>query len=987
MAQRKASLVVFISDGADGISDLVVELRSANQFGLAGSARSRTDKRGYVAFDSVVTKFARRSKHLLLRVLRENGRAMPLAEIEISAPEQDRLVEVRLTLPELSQGNHGRIAFVSGQRLDAAVVAKIPRADLIMLHDFLHGRRRELPQRELFERAFPDLFQRGGDVAGGLNECVEGLLDVVPRLLAMRGDFDADLADPDDLPPPVASWQIFFTQNVEVAYTTDAVNLQQHALTGTHAAMPLGTTNYSLNTGTPQEILIGQISNDLNVLNTGLPLNTNTTVPPTKVQRVALLAERSWRVFTTSPYSLRDPKLAAARLKIRLCQLPATALGGTDAGWDHVRINALILMENEGGTVPHEVFHRVQYKYNPTTDATDGIYKALREGGARLAEDCFNDVPNRYVRTAGDLFDKPWSSLVVHTDSSGMLHAPLDYETGVMWKYLAEQHGLEMGEPAIGIDCYRAVLQATATIDATGSPLPTPPAGTPFGYDVRMLRVMRQAVPWYGLFDRFTYLDAARTELLSHETTWGNYVLANMLHGTVAASGDTRFRYREDAEPVLGDAPLGTRRSAVLAGDEAVLSNGATLVFPPGPPGLPWGVRYWRIKPDVGAAAPGLARITVNAGMSSDGPLTQIALIDGAGSLIDVRRSDRPDYQTAVSTQGVAAILVAVANREGAVQPSLTVTSIPPAPLVAATRWNTRKSTSYEINPEGWSWTWISPDVMVDTDGDNMADNEVFFGRDNVLKLRVRNRGNAQATNVTAQFWYQKAAPHLSPTAWLPVADTLGGIQTGALPTLAAGQEDWISVLWAPDDDGSGHSHWCVKARLTTPGDPSLDGKVVLSNFSNLRHAAAGDTVQIRQFYVHAAAGNHSLHVIPRGARWRYGRAEVLRGDVRLGAAARRRGRGCLCENGDRLPQPAAFGLLDVSLVSASPCATHAWTTKDDRHARPRSGWFYPTDPKALPPGVQPQDLVTITQLLDGAPVGGITYRLVDDSEPERHKR
>ena len=51
------------------------------------------------------------------------------------------------------------------------------------------------------------------------------------------------------------------------------------------------------------------------------------------------------------------------------------------------------------------------------------------------------------------------------------------------------------------------------------------------------------------------------------------------------------------------------------------------------------------------------------------------------------------------------------------------------------TRWNSRVGTEYEVDPKGWAWAWISPDVMVDNDDDVMADTQVFFGQNNSSKF------------------------------------------------------------------------------------------------------------------------------------------------------------------------------------------------------------------------------------------------------------
>ena len=114
-----------------------------------------------------------------------------------------------------------------------------------------------------------------------------------------------------------------------------------------------------------------------------------------------------------------------------------------------------------------------------------------------------------------------------------------------------------------------------------------------------------------------------------------------------------------------------------------------------------------------------------------------------------------------------------VASRATAGDFNIPFDEIPSAADTMVTRWNSREGTEYETDPRGWAWTWVSPDVMVDNDNDGMADTQVFFGQNNRLKVRLRNRGNQAAANLQLDFWYQKATPHLSAAAWMPLQTRL----------------------------------------------------------------------------------------------------------------------------------------------------------------------------------------------------------------------
>ena len=66
------------------------------------------------------------------------------------------------------------------------------------------------------------------------------------------------------------------------------------------------------------------------------------------------------------------------------------------------------------------------------------------------------------------------------------------------------------------------------------------------GYILQDLREARGVVVGEGHLDRFQHLDVAGGETLSTETDWGNFLVANWLHGTGRPTPDLRFDYVED---------------------------------------------------------------------------------------------------------------------------------------------------------------------------------------------------------------------------------------------------------------------------------------------------------------------------------------------------------------------------------------------------------------------------------------------------------
>ena len=954
MADVEDTITGIVGDAAGGIPDVVAELWADHGDRREPIGEAHTDAEGRYAVP--VPKDHGRLG-LSLRLL-DARRTQVLATVSVGTGGP---LKVHLSLPAGTPDDDGRarrFVTVAGHRLDWFSAARLRRADLLALNHLLSGRRR--PISKSLRTALPRLSARRR--APIIATCAGELGSLGVVLLAQRGWLDADtLASDDDLPEPVPSWLFHYTANVEVAYTLDAANLPDHALTGAAIALPAPvnpTTEipYELNGGTANVIALGYLSTSLAFLNSALPGAPNQQCAPALVQQIGLLAD--YALARYQAFTLRSPRPAGVRLKIRVCDVTYGGqgyLGETRPYWDHVRINCGASADQIVGTVPHEIIHRVQFQYNPSVAAGSDMQAAMREGGARFAEDCVDDVPNRYIRDCDPQFNQPWRSIVPFTNTAGTAFAGFDYEAGVFWKYLAEQLGRSVTEPAVGIDAHRAILEATATVDAAGAPLTASP-GEPFGYDPALLRKARTQMSWPGDFDRFAWFDASRSELSTHETTWGNFVIANLLHGTNPPPVDARFRYLEDHEPVPGHALLASMSANVLPADAALIAAGVPVVFAQSPEGPPWGVRYYRLVPDP-AAHPGLVRITL-AASGATSPLTQIILVTPQFGLRDIHRFDQVGFVKTVNMNGLGAVFVIVANRDSPGQHGLTVTPVAQAPLITATRWNTVHDTSYEVDPRSWSWTWTSPDIMVDTDNDLSADSQVFFDQNNALKIRLTNRGN-DAGDASVAFWYQKASPSLSPAAWIPVADLGGGVQT-ATTSLAAGASTWLSVQWAPVDDGTHHPHWCVKAVITVADDSNADDKIVLSNFSNLvvRSQAVPPLSQV----VWPVKGlPNALHVVSPTREWRHANPRAVAQALNGAPGTAPAGGDC----GPALTMRHGRESLTIDIAL--------------RKGGGGSGSL-PAHPDTLPPGVSPERVVTVVQTAGGRTLGGVTWRLVDDA-------
>ena len=742
------------------------------------------------------------------------------------------------------------IVRINGQPVNIKLAAQLSRRELVEVYLYLRGRTKELKRRKLVQKAFPDLFRRRDPN----DDCGEGRLEVIRSLLEERGGSDIiDDIDADDLPAG-ATIHWFYTNKIRVKYTTD-VSFPDDRVDPT---LPAADQQLTLSDGTS----IGWIRSNLSDLH-----SDNTEVAPVYVQKIGLVAEYALSRFISSTLTMRDPRNGSARLEYRIRQMDTGIFGQTSATWSHVEVGPNNNDLQNMHTVPHEMFHQVQYRYNDTT-VRSGIYSSLREGGARLIEDSINDLPNRYVDTASLIFNDPTQSLADSPSVSVVgTSSYVRYASGIFWKYLAEHHSVHTTsaeEPAIGVDAYQRVLEGTATV-LSGDP--------GVGYDPTALRTARTNMPWYGRFDQFRYYDISNTELDSHETSWGNYLIANYMHGTANPVADTRFEYNEDEDsvtwPGAAVAKLAALQASVSsASDDISLTRGGSGVTRSVTGQREWAAHYYRISPS-GSPGPRLLRVTFTSSGGMTDPLIQILRLGPSSALIDIHRSDQPSYSKTIDMQDLSSVVVIVASRANPGDFLIQFDEVASASDTMITRWNSKVGTEYEVDPKGWAWAWISPDVMVDNDDDVMADTQVFFGQNNKLKVRVRNRGNQNASDVQIDFWYQKATPYLSTTGWIPVQDVAMITQQITGETVIAGTDKWLTVNWAPVDDGTHHEHWCVKVKVTVAGEPNTDNKIALSNFSHVVIPGDGDDVRIL-VRLPDRYRSAELSVIPHGQHWMF---------------------------------------------------------------------------------------------------------------------
>jgi hypothetical protein len=381
--------------------------------------------------------------------------------------------------------------------------------------------------------------------------------------------------------------------------------------------------------------------------------------------------------------------------------------------------------------------------------------------------------------------------------------------------------------------------------------------------------------------------------------------------------------------------------------------------------GKPYAAVYYQLTP--GSPAPRMLRINVTTTGGMSDPLVQILRIGASNALVDLHRSDRTAWSKTINMDGLTKVFVIVGSREHGGDFTVNFDEVASATDVMVTRWNTAAGTEYEVDPAGWAWAWVSPDVMVDTNNDLLEDGSVFFAQNNRLKIRLRNRGNALASNIRVDFWYQKATPYLTSAGWIPVRNTTGITQQLTGLSLGAGADGWFAVDWAPVDDGTHHNHWCVKVVVTAPGDPNTDNKMAFRNFNNVVAGGPDTKFDALIRFAEWSEGDH-IQIVPRGPRATLVLAnpEAFPKPVRRGcdlhALAQRLIHG--------IPLNMAFAQLRVA-----PLKLREW---DRRNTLPpkASGAFYPLDERTLPPGVKASEIVTVAYVRNSRPFGGVSYRL-----------
>jgi hypothetical protein len=913
-------------DAGEPLAGAVVTLYTDDPADPEAIGRTKTDKNGTFAIALGETEHHACDLHIA--VMDEDGRSL-IAPDEAKVHLDGASLNVDLTVPPHAlRDERLRPTVKLGQlRADALTVAQAEPELALDVARALLGEKLSPPARRRVQELFPDV---------GLIERTVEPLCYTPVLMAL----DALIAH--------KGWPR------EIALGCDAILRMDHS---SFSTATYNCPNFSVTYDTTQ------VDPDTSTATVYEP-GTNPPVampggslpaggPPTYVKRVCFWLERALASYTSPPFSMLNPA-GGGRIPVVINTAPYGSASPSGTFYLNNALNADLLC----AVAVHELFHMVQFQYGGSGTWQYSVY----EGGAVFAEDSAADLMNRYLDEAGTNFNGigVMSNPNLSLDTAG-------YKTSLFWRYIAEQQSPDTTEPFVGVETYRRIIE----LCSSGS------------YSEADVKQAIRELPWYQDFYEFAYLDPARLDRINTETTLGNYALACRLKDLGVNVPDSRFEFQEDEENIYIDEVIpGAPQQATLA---SVTLAGSATVTPSTAPSWSGSVnkfahRYYEVNVD-----PAVTNIQVNfsAGSGLTSRIFQIALIDNNGNVRDIHRTDAATYSKRITNDlaGVklAKLVLVVTGADSAGSFTLSASSAAAAPDVMVGRWHSVMKTEYEINSLYWAWTWVSPDIWVDNDMDGIADGQVFFNTDNKLNIRLHNKGNAAASGISVQFWYQDASPGLSDAAWLPVKDTGGTTQTLTGLSLPAGASNNWSVNWSPTPSGTSH-HFCIRAIVSVPGDPNTDNKRVLSNFGNvvlpfrkyidlklLRRNILDERVAITTRVIPRLT--QEVQIEPRDLK-RLEAVELAPGDEAIDTI--------------RLIHRKLEGVFEHRHEQDGFLADALRGLR--RSPDPRGS--YPAHDETLPPGIAGQPMVTVVHEVDGLPLGGVTFLVTfGKEEHEPHKQ
>jgi hypothetical protein len=295
-------------------------------------------------------------------------------------------------------------------------------------------------------------------------------------------------------------------------------------------------------------------------------------------------------------------------------------LGVTSSSWNHLEVDASFVsqsdtsesqrLQNEA-TPLHELFHRVQYKYDKSDEGNWAV-----EGQAKFMEDeVFADLDNvagtQYqIRSNGYLANPNWD---VTTAS---------YNASLFWKYFSERYGAATDEPERGVDAIRRFWEAG---EAPGVSNEASVNGA---------------------------LDLLGHPSVTFEDVFSDWIAANYTKD-LATLPDPKYGYLDDDGGNVYSSVPKTINTSIDAGDYTTSANQSVVA---------WGAKYYRVTPTAACGA-----INFDFSLDSGAPVYHVLTIKD-GALVDDWTSTSNDWSKTVINDDYDEVVAVVGGNGAATQ-------------------------------------------------------------------------------------------------------------------------------------------------------------------------------------------------------------------------------------------------------------------------------------------------------------------------------
>ena len=473
----------------------------------------------------------------------------------------------------------------------------------------------------------------------------------------------------------------------------------------------------------------------------------------------------------------------------------------------------------------HELFHDEQYCYISQARALQLLQQPgqleifWQEGTAETAAALLQPARNAVAIH--------WSSYLATCQAGGGFWtgmAPIfnqDYDSIVLWKYLLEQ--AQLPAPVLVVTPTEPDREGVALSDIWALP------GTEQSYALSTLADAEAAVAPVGR----NFVDVMKSgpqglDVYDNETLYGNWLAALYL---TSRNPERRFTYQEQGSGPGGMTNLPALLPAISFPPTDDLTTYTTTL-------QPWSYVH-RVfdcgDPAFFSGAKGLNfTFTADAGSKV---LFQILLLDNNLGVVDIVRSrdlklSRNIFSRGGRVQEIVACLAALDN-SGPVKLSLASSTIPAAPDMQITRWNSPAGCEYQVDPAASPWDWQTPDIWLEdvyglVQAGKLPPANNYKG--SRLHVTVRNNGPVTATNVSVRVTCQPISPYPDDTAWQPMLGSDGKPLVLALGDVAANSTRIKTVPVQRPGDGA----WSIRCQIDCAGDSSPDNNAAVSSFDAL---------------------------------------------------------------------------------------------------------------------------------------------------------